>query len=133
MDNLEADEVEKVDESATRKKRGFWLSTFLILMITVNALTVYIYLTNPNIVTGLNSRATISVLYFLVFIACINIMLAAAIWAWKKWAVYGFYASIIIVFFINLYLGIGIVGSMPGLVGGLIIFFTTKKRWSHFS
>jgi hypothetical protein len=130
MDNLKAGEV---DEFAVKKKRGFWLSTFLILMIIVNSLTVYFYITNPDLVTGLNSRATNSVLYVLIFIACINIMLAIAIWAWKKLGVYGFYTSVIIVFFINLYLGIGIMGSMPGLVGGVIIFFTTKKRWQHFS
>ena len=116
-----------------QKQRGFWLSTFLILMLIVNALTAYIYITSPELVMDLYTRATNTVLYFLVLIACINVILAAGIWAWRKWGVIGFYMSIVLVFAINLYLGIGFLASMPGLVGGIIIFFVTKNRWQNFS
>jgi uncharacterized membrane protein len=130
MDNLHVDHV---GEPAGKKNRGCGLSGFLILMIVANSLTVYVYMTNPEVVTSLYPQKTHTAVYLLVFIACINVILAAAIWAWKKWAVYGLYASIIIVFGINIYLGIGLLGSLPGFVAGLIVFFTTKKRWSHFS
>lgn len=130
MDNLAADNIK---EAEIQKQRGFWLSAFLILMLIANALTAYIYMTNPELVMGLYPRATATVLYLLAVIACINVILAIGIWAWRKWGVVGFYISIVIVFAINLYLGIGFLTSMPGFAGGVIIFFTTKKRWQHFS
>ncbi|MFT7491066.1 MAG: hypothetical protein ACI80S_000648 [Pseudohongiellaceae bacterium] len=130
MDDLVAN---KAKAAGVKKQRSCWLSAFLILMLIANALTAYIYTTNPELVMGLYPRATATVLYLLAVIACINVILAIGIWAWRKWGVIGFYISIIIVFIINLYLGVGFLASMPGLVGGAIIFFTTKKRWQHFS
>ncbi len=130
MDDLVAN---KAKAAGVKKQRSCWLSAFLILMLIANALTAYIYTTNPELVMGLYPRATATVLYLLAVIACINVILAIGIWAWRKWGVIGFYISIIIVFIINLYLGVGFLASMPGLVGGVIIFFTTKKRWQHFS
>ena len=130
MDDLVAN---KAKAAGVKKQRSCWLSAFLILMLIANALTAYIYTTNPELVMGLYPRATATVLYLLAVIACINVILAIGIWAWRKWGVVGFYISIVIVFAINLYLGIGFLASMPGLVGGVIIFFTTKKRWQHFS
>ncbi len=130
MDDLAVDNVK---EAEAQKQRGFWLSAFLIVMLIANTLTAYLYMTNPELVMGLYPRATATVLYLLAVIACINVILAIGTWAWRKWGVIGFYISIIIVFIINLYVGVGFLASMPGLVGGAIIFFTTKKRWQHFS
>ena len=63
----------------------------------------------------------------------INFAIAVGIWSWKKYAVYGMYASVAIAFVINIYLGIGIVGALFGLLGGLLIFLTTRNRWQWFS
>ena len=123
----------KVKAAGVKKQRGFWLSAFLILMLIANVSTVYINMTNLELVKSLYPRAADTILYLLALMACSNAMLAIGIWTWRKWAVCGFYISIVIVFIINLYSGVGFLASMPGLVGGVIIFFTTKKCWQHFS
>ena len=43
------------------------------------------------------------------------------------------YLSVAIAFVINIYLGVGILGALFGLVGGLVIFLTTRNRWQWFN
>ena len=126
----------KIEEQAERKaekKRGFWLTLFLVLMFVVNPLTAFTYFTNPEMVLQASPEMTVGILYFLGVIATINVAIAAGIWMWKKWAVFGFFAIAAIAFCINLYIGIGIIPSLTGLIGPVIIYLTTKSRWQHFS
>jgi len=51
----------------------------------------------------------------------------------EKVGIYGIYGSMALAFLINLYIGIGIVGSLTGLIGVVIIYFTTKNRWQLFT
>jgi hypothetical protein len=129
MNNLETASIKKPEI----QRRGFWLSAFLILVIIANALTAFSYATNPELVMRLLPQANNLVTYLLALIAFINVILATAIWSWKKWGVIGFYIGVVVVFSVNLYLGLGFLASMPGLVGGVIIYFTTKKCWRRFS
>lgn len=130
---MEGVDTDNIEEQATEKKRGFWLSGFLVLMFVANSLTSFIYITNPDAIASLYPKASNEVLYFLAFLAVVNVILAAGVWVWKKWGVYGFYVSIVIAFAVNIYMGLGFYGSLAGLFGGVIIYFTTKKRWKHFT
>ena len=129
MNNLETASIKEPEI----QRRGFWLSAFLILVLIANALTAFSYATNPELVMSLLPQANNLVTYLLALIAFINVILATAIWSWKKWGVIGFYIGVVVVFSVNLYLGLGFLASMPGLVGGVIIYFTTKKCWRRFS
>ena len=134
--DLEKKIEDKIQEQAERKaekKRGFWLTTFLVLMFVVNPLTAYTYFTNPEMVLQASPGISIGILYFLGIIAVVNVAVAAGVWMWKKWAVYSFYGIAAIAFCINLFIGIGIIPSLVGLIGPAIIYFTTKSRWEHFS
>ena len=128
MENIENEEI-----SSKVKKRGFWLSAFLILMFIANPITAFMYFSNPESITSISPNVTTSILYFLGVMCMINVILAAGIWAWKKWGVYGFYAVVAIGFVTNIYIGIGVAGSLAGLIGALIIFLTTRNRWKYFS
>ena len=127
LQNIENETIE------VEKSRGFWLSAFLVLMFIANPLTSFTYFSNPDLVVNAFPKATNEIIYFMGFMGVVNLLLAIAIWRWIKWGIYGFYISIAIAFSINLYLEIGIVSSLIGLVGGVLIFFTTKKRWQHFA
>lgn len=116
-----------------QKKRGFWLSTFLILMFIANPLTAFMYFSAPDLIVSTQPKATVGIVYALGVMSVINFAIAVGIWSWKKYAVYGMYASVAIAFVINIYLGIGIVGALFGLLGGLLIFLTTRNRWQWFS
>ncbi len=126
-------EIDEVVEIKIIKKRGFWLSAFLILMFIANLFTVYIYFSNPGMIVQAYPKMTLTILYFMGSVAIVNIILVAGIWTWNKWGIYGFYAVAAIVFCINVYIGLSIVGSLAGLVGTVIIFFTTKSKWEYFS
>ena len=116
-----------------QKKRGFWLTAFLILMFIANPLTSFMYFSAPDLIVSTQPKATVVIVYALGVLSVINFAIAVGIWSWKKYAVYGMYASVAIAFVINIYLGIGIVGALFGLLGGLLIFLTTRNRWQWFS
>lgn len=130
MENLEN---ENVEESGTEKKRGFWLSAFLILMFIANPLTAFLYFSNPEAIVNTLPNATVGLIYFLGTMTLVNIVLAISIWKWKKWGVYGFFVIVAIAFVTNIHMGVGILGALTGLLGGVIIYITTKNRWQHFS
>ncbi len=132
---MESDEVqEEVQEEAIEpRRRGFWLTAFLILMFISNPLTAYLYFSDPGLVTDLYPNANDVLVYTLALLALANTAFAAGIWAWKKWGVFGFYGSVVLAFCLNLYIGLGLVGSLFGLIGAVIIYSTTRARWEHFS
>jgi hypothetical protein len=125
--------VEEQQEKQAEKKRGFWLTTFLVLMFVVNPITAFTYFTQTEMIIELTPSLSVGILYFLGVIAIANVALAAGVWMWKKWAVFSFYAVGVIAFCTNTYIGIEIIPSLIGLIGPAIIYFTTKKRWEHFS
>jgi hypothetical protein len=120
-------------ETEVVKKRGFWLSTFLIIMFIINPFIAFIYISYPEVITQTYPNITSGVLYFMAALSIINVILMTGVWTWKKWGVLGFYGVVAIAFCMNLYFGIGIAGSLKGLIGIAILFFTTKTRWHHFS
>jgi len=115
------------------KKRGFWLSAFLVLMFIANPLTAFAYFGNPEAITQVYPYLSIYLLYFMGLLAIVNFGLSIAIWTWKKVGVYGIYITMALAFCINIYAGLGLVSSLMGLIGAVIIYFTTKSRWEHFS
>lgn len=115
------------------KKRGFWLTAFLVLMFIANPLTSIMYLTNPEIYVTLIPGMTVGLIYTMGVMALMNVVFAVGIWTWKKWGVFGFYGSAAIAFGINIIAGLGVLASSLGLIGVLIIFLTTRSRWQHFS
>lgn len=126
-------ETSEATEEKVIKKRGFWLSAFLILMFIANPFTAFIYFNNPEMIIQAYPKMASGLLYLMGAMCVVNVVLAGGIWMWKKWGVFGFYTVVVIAFCINMYVGLGITGSLTGLVGAVIIFFTTKKRWEHFS
>jgi len=118
--------------NVSTKKRGFWLTAFLVLMLLANPFTAYIYFTNPESVIDAYPGASVGLIYFLGLMCAVNVILAIGIFNWKKWGVYGFYAIAGTAFIINLYIGLGIGGSIIGLAGALIIFLLTRKKFHQF-
>lgn len=115
------------------KARGFWLAGYLVLVCLSNPLTIYYYLTSPESVIQLFPRLDQGLLYVLCALSATSILMAVAIWNWKKWGVFGFYAMAAISFVTNLYVGVGFLAALFGLCGALLIYVTTKRRWQHFS
>ena len=126
---MDASEVIEKEED---KKRGFGLTLFLVLMFIINPITAFTYFTQTEMIIELTPSLSVGMLYFLGVAAIANVALAAGIWVWKKWAVFGFYSVGIIAFGATLYIGFDIVSALVGLIGPAIIYFHTKSRREHF-
>lgn len=129
MDSSDLESTEYNDQ----KKRGFWLTAFLVLMFVANPLTAITYIFRADAILPAFPGMGVGLVYFLGALAVVNFILAIGIWNWKKWGVYGFYISVVIAFAINIYIGLGIAASAMGLLGAVLVFFTSKKRWPYFS
>jgi hypothetical protein len=113
-------------------KRGIWLTGFLILMFISNPLTAFLYISNPELLTTQYPSATSGILYFLGFMAILNFAFAIGIWKRKMWGLQGFYISVCIAFAVNMYIGLGILGSLMGTLGALLVFLTTRNKLAYF-
>ena len=65
-----------------------------------------------------------------------NIVCAVALFQWKKWAFWGFVASAVITFAINLEIGLGVGQAVLGLIGIVILYWVLqmgkeKKGWAQ--
>jgi hypothetical protein len=58
----------------------------------------------------------------LIAIAIINVICAFALFRWKKWGFWGFALSSLIVFAVNLAVGLNITSAILGLVGVAVLF-----------
>ena len=114
------------------RKRGVWLTAFLVLMVIANALSVFVYFVNPDMIITEFPKISLELAYLLGSVCLFNVFLAINIWMWKKLAIYGFYIVVIFGVLINLYIGIGLIGSLSGLMGGIILFLVTKKKMQYF-
>jgi hypothetical protein len=65
-----------------------------------------------------------------------NVVCAVALFQWKKWALWGFVASAVIAFAINLRIGLGVGQSVLGLVSIAVLYWVLqvggeKKGWAQ--
>lgn len=114
------------------RKRGFWLTAFLVLMVIANALSVFVYFVNPDMIITAFPKISLELAYLLGSVCLFNVFLAINIWMWKKRAIYGFYIVVIFGVLINFYIGLGLIGSLSGLMGGMILFLVTRKKMQYF-
>src|SRR5574341_1846669 len=146
-----------ISEPAT-PKRGGCLSAYLVAMFIANPLTglYYLYLIAfPRImrpmfrVTGIRLRPPRVnplpdmmrmmarnglpgwvVVYLLIGLSFANLVFAIAVWRWKRWGMYGFVASALVILVINLQAGVG-PHALLGLAGPLILAFLLRDAWPH--
>ncbi len=87
---------------------------------------------NPDMIITAFPKTSLGVVYLLGGVSLFNVFLAISIWMWKKIAIYGFYAVVIFGVLMNLYIGVGLIGSLSGLMGGIILFLVTKNKMQYF-
>ena len=114
------------------KQRGALITTWLTLIIVSNAFPVYIYLFFSPLITQAFPKAPEWISYIYAAISTINIVFIIFLLYWKKWAFYAFVATSIIALVINLFIGVGIVMSIVGLVGIGILYVILKTKWEFF-
>ena len=72
----------------------------------------------------------------LVIVSIINLICAIALFRWKRWGFWGFVGSAVIVFFLNLAMGLGLGTALAGLLGigilyGVLHIGKERKGWTQ--
>jgi len=119
--------------AATKDRHGC-LTTWLVLMIIVNALTALSYLGLTLFV-----RKTVAPAWALLVlaVACTaNVAFAVALFRWKKWGFLGFLGTTALALVINLRIGIKPTFAIVGLFGIVILYAVLqiggeKKGWNQ--
>lgn len=125
------------------RQRHGCLTAWLILIMIVNSLSSLSYLffgVFSNQMNDLLASQGISIApgtyLVLVILGIFNVVCSLALWNWKKWGFYGFIASSVAAFIINVSSGQNIVSSLLGLIGiailyGILNIGGEKQAWSR--
>ena len=115
---------------STERRRGGCLTAFLILMLIANTLTGLYYLLAGSTVRQSLPTVPAWAIPVLGLFALANFVFAIATWKWKRWGMYGFVGSAVVIFLVNM-ISVGILAALLGLVGVAILAFLLRPVWSQ--
>jgi hypothetical protein len=124
------------EEIQPLKERHGCLTAYLILMLIANSATALLYLFSSEAIRKQNPNMPDWAFPVLIAIGIINLVFAFALFQWKKWGFWGFVCTAVVVFFINIAIGINPVSALGGLLGIPMLFFVLqigkeKKGWTQ--
>ena len=117
-----------------KKQRHGCLTAWLVLLIVVNSLVALLYIVEGSELRKHLPSAPAWTFPALIVLLIANVIFAAALFRWKKWGFWGFIATTVIAFFINLMIGVNVVQAVLGLVGigilyGVLQIGKENKGW----
>ena len=128
----------KPDLKERNKQRHGCQTVYLIFMIIVNCITSISYLSYFFLSEEIKNLSGLPIwaVCVLMIAGVFNISCCIAVFRWRVWGFWGFVCSASVVFFINLYVGIGIISSLSGLLGiaflfGVLQIGQDRKGWSQ--
>lgn len=105
------------------KSRHGCVTAWLIFMIIANSVVALIYFFATEMVTdAIPELDSDSMILLLGVLSVLNVVFAVFLLQYKRWAFFGFVATAIGAFLINLSIGLGIFQSLMGLVGIGILY-----------
>lgn len=125
----------RIDMNEMKQRHGC-LTAFLILMIIANSVTTILYLFASDTIGKNLPNAPAWVFPVLAVGGIFNVVCAIALFQWKKWGFFGFVATSILAFTVNLMIGLNIVQVLSGFVGVAILYWALQigkenKGWAH--
>jgi hypothetical protein len=107
---------------ASGKNRHGCLTAYLIVMIIANSLTGLLYVFGADAIKQRLPNMPNWAFPVLIAMAIINLVCAVALFRWKKWGFWGFALSSLVVFAVNLAIGLSITSAILGLFGVAVLF-----------
>jgi hypothetical protein len=104
------------------KQRHGCVTAWLALMILINSLTSLLYLFFGDKVMEMAPQVSQSLLMLLAFLTLSNVFFAVMLLRWKKLGFWGFAITSAAAFILNLMIGMGILQSVLGMTGLLILY-----------
>lgn len=127
QDNLTPEEEQILFES--KRNRGGCLSALLIVVIILNILGVFAIFAPTDSFTATNQPAFFK--YLFPILSLINAGFGIAAWNWKKIGVYGFVASGLVAFIINMIFAFSWFAFI-GLLGPVLLIVLVRPVWAYF-
>lgn len=117
------------------KERPGAVTAWLMLLIISNLIMAFIYLIGNEKMPGVFSTKGMSFYFRFVFsmIAIANIICIVLLLQWKKWGFWGLVISGICVFAINVFNGAGVIESISGLFGLVMLYGILQIRKNNIS
>ena len=116
----------------TERKRGWMLTTWLILLLIGLILGLGVYLF-AGLIFSQFYPGPFWVFLVLALITLIDIVFVGAIFKWKKWGVYGFAGLSVLVLIINsLIFGLRWDTSSFSLIGLIVLILLVRPKWNFF-
>jgi hypothetical protein len=120
----------------TPPKRHGCLTVFLVFMLIANAFTMAIYLLSGDKITAKFPNVPSWLIYTLGVGCLFNIVFIISIFRWKKWAFYACCVVAVIVFFVNVAIGLPVFNAVLGLAGPVVLYGLFQmggenKGWKH--
>jgi len=124
----------KAELQKQNKKRHGCLSIWLAMMVIGNIFTVVTFLFLGTDVTKMFSQGSNLIVGILTLLTILNVICIFGLYKWKRWGFYGFVFNGSVAFLINLYMGMGLLVSLFGMLGVVILFATLhigkeNKAW----
>lgn len=120
-----SDETEGIQTNEKKQRHGC-LTAWLVLMIIGNSVSMLMYLFGSELIKKSFPDAPSWSMPVLVIMGIANVIFAVALFKWRMWGFVGSVGSSIIVFFINLSIGVGILQSIGGILGVAILYGVLK-------
>lgn len=116
---------------SAEKQRGGCLTAWIMLVLIANPLVAIFYLLSGNELARSLPGFPGWAIPGLIVIAVANTVFAVGTWIWKRWGVYGFAASAVITFAVNLFAGLG-GPSFGAFVPIAILWALVRNIWQQF-
>lgn len=121
-------------QPSSQKRRDGCLTAYLVFMIVANSATALLYLGGSEAIKRNSPNIPGWTFPVMVVMGSFNLVCAIALFKWKKWGFWGFVASAVVSFCINLYIGVGVGFALFGLLGVAILYGVLqlgkeKKAW----
>ena len=110
-------------QAMENKQRHGCVTAWLIIMIILNSFIAIMYLLFGHVIAQNLPHDVSTPLIMLLGLAGLgNVVFAVMLLKWKKLGFYGFVVSSLIIFIINLSIGLGILQSLLGLIGIAVLY-----------
>lgn len=112
------------------------LTAWLILMVVVNSFMSLAYLFSLDNIKQSMPNAPEWIFPVLTVCTVLNVVFALALFRWKRWGFWGMCATASIALGINITIGLGVLGSLGGIIGIVILFSVLhigkeRKAWNQ--
>jgi phosphoglycerol transferase MdoB-like AlkP superfamily enzyme len=114
------------------QKRGFWLTFWMCLILTVNIVSSLFYLFGAEDIYKLSVNLPIGLIYLLGLVCLTNVVFALFLLTWKKWAFYGIVILTTFNLIVNIIIGQGFLGSLISEFLVLILYLFMSSKWRFF-